>query len=108
MRISGHGLQDEGAAYSAVNCDEGVCAKAQTVGRMSPGTGGAGHGLCACGWLSGHLESGAARQAAHEEHKAAVAPSEEEPPAEAPKDEAPKDEQPAKKPARSRRSTAKA
>lgn len=107
MRISGHGLQDEGAAYSTVTCGEGACAKAQTVGRVSTGTGGEGHGLCACGWLSGHLESGAARQAAHEEHKAAVAPPE-EPPAEAPPAEEKKAEQPAKKPARSRRSTAKA
>ena len=74
MIVSGHGLQDEGAAFTSRQCTEDVCHKAPTVRRIGTGTGGAGHGLCACGALSEHLESGGARERWHREHKAALAP----------------------------------
>jgi len=70
MRIVGHGLQDEGAAYSSVRCTEGPCKKLPTVKRVHQGTGGEGHGLCECGALSEHLESGKARDRWHSGHKA--------------------------------------
>lgn len=73
MRVIGHGLQDEGAAYSSVKCTEKACAKIPTVKRVHQGIGGDGHALCACGAQSEHLHSGHAREAWHREHKAEVA-----------------------------------
>jgi hypothetical protein len=71
MRVVGHGLQDEGAAYSSMHCTEGPCKKLPTVKRLTPsGTSGHGHGLCECGALSPHLETGNARERWHREHKA--------------------------------------
>lgn len=74
MRIIGHGLQDEGAAYSSVRCGDGPCAKMPTVMRLHhSGTGGEGHGLCECGALSEHEDTGNARERWHREHKDTLA-----------------------------------
>jgi len=74
MRMTGHGLQDEGAAYSSIHCTEGPCKKQVTVKRLTPGgTGGEGHALCECGELSGHLETGNARDRWHKGHKTELA-----------------------------------
>lgn len=57
-QLAGHGLADEGAAFSL----DGY--------RVNPrGTGGLGRGLCACGEMSALLDSGHARKQWHAEHK---------------------------------------
>lgn len=75
MIVSGHGLQDEGAAFTSRACTDDVCRRTPTVRRVQPTTiGGAGHGLCACGAMSTHLDSGGERQRWHrEQHKAELA-----------------------------------
>lgn len=77
MIVPGHGLVFEGAAHTANACQVWPCdtlAGVQRVNRRgepaSNGIGGHGHGVCACGWTSPHLYSGAERRRAHNAHKA--------------------------------------
>lgn len=55
-----HTLKDKGAAFTPFG--ERV---------QDSGTGGEGHALCSCGWLSEALTSGKQRVAAHKRHKEA-------------------------------------
>lgn len=64
LRVAGHTLQAEGAAYE----QRASSAQWWRVTWLG-GTGGVGRGLCSCGDVSEVLDSGAARRAWHRTHK---------------------------------------
>ena len=70
--MKGHGILNEGAAFIVPNCDHARCGVYREARRFAwQGVSGSGHGLCACGAISPHLESGNQRKAWHREHKQA-------------------------------------
>jgi hypothetical protein len=74
VRLAGHTLDREGAAFRHVDCNVGGCAVASdwTGGTLFSGSA-TGHARCSCGWVSEHLTSGGARKRAHRDHKREVA-----------------------------------
>jgi len=65
--VRGHGLQHEGRPVLVLNCCgmEDTHLKRNLYDQV-------GHGLCACGVVSGHRDTTAARQQWHRLHKADV------------------------------------
>ena len=67
MRVKGHTLRSEGAAYS--RGEDGV----RHMRARWNTTSGVGYGLCSCGEVSDILDSANLRKAWHRNHKAEVA-----------------------------------
>lgn len=70
--LPGHGLLNEGAAYTSGDCTEDRCYPGSIPRRRWEGTSGRGHALCSCGAESPHLNSGNQRKRWHREHKMKV------------------------------------
>jgi hypothetical protein len=73
-RLAGHGLRREGKPYCAAGCKD--CPFLSAVGDYDGhgvvSNNGHGHGLCACGQSSKHLQSNADRKRWHVQHKEEV------------------------------------